>query len=145
VGLSAWDALRIGAWHLHPKFGGPPESPSPGTWVVRFNDWHPTRLNELLGNSRAAGRKKKKDREVLVAGFHEVPKASVKRRVYLRITLGPGQHGGDVDAYWKTVLDGLKHAGAIVDDRQKWCEIVPMPAYERGPVRKTEITVEDIV
>lgn len=115
-------------------------------WFVRINNYHPARLNEYQGRHWSAGHRcKRLDRDVIAvhclgAG---VVRAEVKRRVGLEITLGPRQRGGDVDAYWKSVLDALVLCGAIVDDSKEWCELLPV-TYVRGPRRATVISLEDV-
>lgn len=114
------------------------------TYTITIPNWHPTRLNELLGNHFQASRLKKADREMvgIYAFTSEVPHAQGKRRVTLKITLGPGERGGDADAYWKSLLDALVCCGRLVDDNSQQCEIVPVQ-YDRGE-RKTVIILEDL-
>ncbi len=107
--------------------------------------WHPARLNELISNRHKAGRLKKWDR--LHVGYYSriqaIPKAKVKRRVSLAITLGKGQRGGDQDAYWKSVNDALVKAGLLVDDTVKWVEL-GLVTFDRGPRSQTTIMLEDL-
>jgi Holliday junction resolvase RusA-like endonuclease len=63
--------------------------------------------------------------------------------VSLRITLARGQRGPDPDAWWKSALDALVHAGLLTDDNRQGVELGPVE-YDRGPHRKTVITLEDI-
>lgn len=108
--------------------------------------FHPARLNQWDGRhwSRRA-RLKRGDRELIAyyARVAAIPRAAGKRRVSLRLTLAPGQRGGDPDAYFKSVLDALVHAGLLVDDSKEWCEIAPV-IFERGKVRQTMIVLEDL-
>jgi hypothetical protein len=55
--------------------------------------------------------------------------------------LGPRQRGADPDAYWKSLLDALVHAGLLVDDSPKWCELGPV-RFERECRRKPAIQLE---
>lgn len=115
------------------------------TWTVRIAGWHPARINELLGDWRRASRRKKQDRVAIAlpVSLAKVPRATGKRRVSVEIVLGPRQRGGDPDAYHKSLLDALKHCGAILDDRRQCVELTPV-TYSRGPQRATVVTLEDV-
>jgi hypothetical protein len=114
--------------------------------TLTIPDWQPHRLNQLLSCHWATrGRLKRQDREMigtyaLLAG---IPKAKGKRRVSLLITLGPRQRGADPDAYWKSLLDALVHAGLLVHDSPKWCDLAPV-RFQRGRRRQTAIRIEDL-
>jgi hypothetical protein len=117
-----------------------------GPWVVEIDGWHPTTLNQMMGRNRyVIHRRKKKDRGVIAAAFllARVPRATTKRRVILTITLGPRQREHDDDNQWKSLLDALVFIGALVDDKPKWLERMPVQ-YERGERRATRITLEDL-
>ena len=43
----------------------------------------------------------------------------------------------------KGTLDALKHAGLIVNDTRRWCEVMPV-AFERGQRRMTVVELEDV-
>jgi hypothetical protein len=88
---------------------------------------------------------KKGDRELIhyYAKMANVPPAASKRRVSLLLTLGPRQRGGDPDAYWKSVLDGLVHCGALKNDTKEWVALGDVE-YHRGPQKATRITLEDV-
>lgn len=116
-------------------------------WYVRIDRWHPAKLNQWDGRHWAVRARLKKADANLVAvccAGAGVAKATGKRRVCLEIVLGPRQRGGDVDAYWKSTLDALKHAGAIVDD-SKELVVLGEVCYSRGPVKATVIVLEDVV
>lgn len=116
------------------------------THTLTVPHWHPTPLNVLLHGKKWAGvARKKKDRETIAAYslLARVPRAAGKRRVTITIVLGPRQRGGDVDAYQKSSLDALKHAGMLVDDSRHWCEIMPLK-WLRAAERATVIELEDI-
>lgn len=66
---------------------------------------------------------------IAVYGLH-VPKASQKRHVSFEVGLLRGREP-DPDAYYKSVLDGLKQCGMIVDDSSKWLSY-DMPTFTRG-------------
>jgi hypothetical protein len=118
----------------------------PGWWSVSIVDWRPATLNELMAGRRICMRLKKRDRLLLGAMFEqavEIPPATGKRRVSLRIVLPRGQRRWDKDGLWKGVLDALTHAGALVDDRPDFCEPGTVE-YARGARLETTIRLEDI-
>lgn len=118
----------------------------PCSWSVLIPDWHPAKLNELLGVHWAvAARRKKADRRMLMVYCHNhgVEKATTKRRVDLTITLAPRQRAADPDAYWKTTCDALVACGALVNDSHKWVELAPV-RYERGGSKSTLIVLTDL-
>jgi hypothetical protein len=116
------------------------------THVVTIPGWRPALLNELMGrHPHAVARRKRVDRD-LVAGYcrlAELPGAAGRRRVSLVITLGPRGRECDPDAPWKSLLDALVQAGALVDDSADWCELGTV-AHARGPSLATAITLEDV-
>jgi hypothetical protein len=116
----------------------------PGRWEFFVPNWHPTRLNVLLGKHHIeAWRLKQMDQAlVLVHSGGKVPVAKVRRRVTLRIVLGPRQKGGDTDAYWKSLLDALVANHLLIDDNKNWVELMPVE-FERGALG-TWILLEDI-
>lgn len=61
----------------------------------------------------------------------------------LHLILPPRGRKCDPDAFWKSTLDGLVHAGLLVDDRHSCVELAPVE-YSRGPVAATKITLVDI-
>lgn len=112
-------------------------------YEIDIPDWHPTRLNELLGLHHFAAHRRKQDDKATVkwaAVSAGVPKATGPRRVGLRITLAPKQRGGDVDAYWKSTLDALVAAGLLIDDNRQHVELEPV-VYARGARKSTRITL----
>ena len=107
--------------------------------------WLPTRANQLRGHWAEAARLKRVDRD-LIAGYvayHRLPVAVGRRRVTLNITLSPKCRGTDPDAWWKSLLDALTHAGMLVDDSSKWCELGPV-TVKRGKEKGTEILLDDV-
>lgn len=116
-----------------------------GVLKLAIPGFQPATLNELLRGWRQAAKLKKRDRRVIgmYAMIAGIPKATGKRRVTLTIILGPRQRGADVDAWWKSTLDALKHCGAITDDDRHGVELAPV-RYERGPERGTVIELEDV-
>lgn len=113
---------------------------------VAIPGFHPTRLNVLKGcHWGKAGRMKRSDAEVIGGTLKKagVTGAIGRRRMGLVIVLGPGQRGGDPDAYDKSARDALKRCGALKDDNRQWLE--PLPTrYERSSTRSTRIILEDI-
>lgn len=110
--------------------------------TIHILDWHPTPLNKLLGHWARSSKLKKLDRGVIAYYFADIPKAAGKRRVSLEIVLGKGQRACDPDAYWKSLLDALVHAGQLVNDSPKWVELAPVK-FSRSIAGAT-ITLEDI-
>jgi hypothetical protein len=113
--------------------------------VLVVPDWHPATVNQLLAGVRQRIRLKKADLEMVGTNAHlaGVPKATGKRRVSLRITLAPCQRGADPDAFWKSTLDSLVHAGLLVDDSREWVQLGTV-TFDRGPGRSTVISLKDL-
>ncbi len=90
---------------------------------------------------------KKADALRLMVEYHNshAPKAQGKRRVSLRLLMAKGKRCPDRDAYWKSLLDGLVHAGMLVDDNPKHCELGGVE-FERSNNASfgTMITLEDV-
>ena len=117
-------------------------------WKIVIPNWHPLRLNQIIGRPWYESVKAKRLQHGMIAMYTKkagVPRAHKKRRVTLSIYLGPRQRGGDTDAYWKVLLDSLKRCHAIVDDKTKWVELAPL---ELVALRKrkmgTVIVLEDL-
>lgn len=106
-------------------------------WVVWIPNWQPTPVNNWDGCHWAVrARAKANDRQIVgmycrAAG---VPRAARKRRVRIEARYPVNKRGRmpDPDNLLKSSLDALKHAGAIVDDSQNWCE------WERPVVSRCE-------
>jgi hypothetical protein len=114
--------------------------------VYRFSieDWHPATVNQLLGCHWGKRTKiKRGDRELIAHYSRGLPKASSPRRVRLTIVLQKGQRAADSDAWWKSLLDGLKHCGMLVDDNRQYA-ILEQPEFYRGTRKSTIIELEDI-
>lgn len=112
---------------------------------ITIPKWHPTTVNRLLNCHWAvAGKRKSIDRKMICyeCKRHRVPRTEGRRRVSLIIHLDPGQRGADVDAYWKSILDALVHAGAICNDSHRWSELGLVRFMRDG--MGTTITLEDI-
>lgn len=107
--------------------------------------WHPTRLNELLRFHWAiAAQRKKRDAATIAHFFRNTPKALGKRRVTLEIVLQKRQRAGDVDAYFKSLLDALVGCGQLIDDNHKHCELAPITASRNWDDWGSRITLEDL-
>lgn len=114
--------------------------------TITIPNWHPASANRWSGSHWAVrSRVKRADREMVAhyARSSQAPTATGKRRVRLKIVLGPRQRGCDPDNYWKSLLDALKHAGMIVDDSRNWVETPPVE-FTRGTQRATIIELTDI-
>jgi hypothetical protein len=117
-----------------------------GTHTLKIDGWHPAKINDLYrGHWAIRARLKRTDRELLAAyaKLAGIPQAEGKRRVSLVLTLAPGQRGGDPDAYWKSTLDALVHAGLLLDDNRQGVELGTV-TFRRGPARQTTILLEDL-
>ena len=130
------------------------------THTLTIADWHPTRLNELVGSHWAVAARLKAQDKALVAHYaHDqgVPRATGKRRVGLTIHLRPKQRAGDPDAYWKSLLDALTAAELLIDDNRQHVELSPVeyvrprkkgrrkgPAANETPFSGSVITLEDM-
>lgn len=113
---------------------------------VKIEGWHPTKLNTLKAVHWAVeGRMKYADACVIGGELRRsgVLRGMTRRRVGLVIVLEKGQRGGDGDAYWKSLLDGLKRCGALVDDNRQHCEL-SVVQYERQSIMSTRIILEDL-
>lgn len=119
----------------------PPKEPA--RFMIRIPGWHPAPINKLYsGHWAKRKRLKEQDRNIVEHYAQPWPKATSKRRVRVAIVLGPRQRACDPDAYFKSLLDALTHAGMIVDDGPKWVELAPVE-FRRG-TRATEIWLEDV-
>jgi hypothetical protein len=119
-------------------------------YEVTIPQWHPATVNQLMKSVRDRCRLKRQDRELIAAYVKlqaNVPVAAGKRRVGLKLQMAKGQIRADADAYHKSLLDGLKRAGLIVNDSPDWVEIGPVSF---DPTRKpgqfaTTVILEDMI
>lgn len=105
--------------------------------VLTIPNWHPVRLNQLLGCHWARrGRLKRQDRNLVAvyARLGCIPQARGRRRVGLTLTMAPRQRCPDPDCFWKSLNDALVHAGLLVDDGPKWCELGRV-RFQRGAAK----------
>lgn len=123
-----------------------PQVPGAERFTLRIERWHPTRLNELLGHPMHRARRKTADAQLIAYSCRDagVTRATVPRAVMVTIALAPRQRAGDPDAYWKSLLDALTHAGAIVNDNRQWCELRPVQ-FARAAQPATVIELDDVV
>jgi hypothetical protein len=123
-----------------------PVAPGAEHFTLQIDRWHPTRLNELLGHPMRRARQKKADAQLIAYTCRDagVTRATVPRAVTLTIVLAPRQRAGDPDAYWKSLLDSLVSAGALVNDNRQWCR--PMPVqFARAAQSATVVQLDDTV
>lgn len=118
------------------------------TYRIEIPMWHPARLNAVVDRGwRKGWRLKKRDREMIAAHLplFGVPPATGRRKVSLAIVLAKGQRAPDVDAFWKSTLDGLVKAGALVDDNRIGCQMGDV-VFARSCDRRfsTTIILEDV-
>jgi Holliday junction resolvase RusA-like endonuclease len=121
-------------------------TPVSSGYKLAIPNWHPTRLNELLGcNWRKRHRLKKADRELIgvYARLAGVPKATGKRKVSLHLILGPGQRAGDPDCYLKSLFDALTACRLLIDDNRQHVELGAV-RFSRGKARVAIISLEDL-
>ena len=105
--------------------------------------WRPPSLNQYIGKHWSIGYNLKNECKQLVLAYsRHIPQATTKRSVQMHVVLGKGMREHDADNTQKLILDGLVHAGMLVDDSPKWVEFLGV-TYERG-VHQTIITLEDL-
>jgi Holliday junction resolvase RusA-like endonuclease len=108
-------------------------------------DWRPATLNELMSNRFRAARLKKADRKI-IAGYARLagtPKATGKRRVSVEVTRSGRMKEIDPDGIWKSLNDALVHAGLLVDDNSRLCELGTF-TQPKGDRKSTRIILEDL-
>lgn len=118
----------------------------PSCWTIRIPDWHPPSENLWTGRHWTVKARIKKVATGIIGGaVHRagIPKADVKRRVWLHLVMGPGQRMPDAENLWKATLDALKNAGALKQDSPRWVA-AERPTFSRGERAETFITVEDV-
>lgn len=111
--------------------------------TITIPNFHPAKLNELLGGHWSKGHKRKKaDRNLIATYTRHLKPATTKRRVHLTIVCPDERYGGDPDSYFKSLNDALVHSKQLVNDSKKWCELAPVQ-YRIGS-KETIITLEDL-
>jgi Holliday junction resolvase RusA-like endonuclease len=111
---------------------------------VTIPNWRPHSINQLLhGHWTKARRMKRQDADMIMAYLVEHPKATGRRR--LSVTIGNKQRGHQLDAdnALKSLLDGLKRCGAIIDDSAEFLELGRV-ASVHDKTNHTIIILEDI-
>jgi hypothetical protein len=109
-------------------------------------NWHPARLNSWDGRHWSIrARLKRGDREMVAAYARvaRVPPAKGKRKVSLVITLAPRQRNGDVDAFWKSLLDALVSCKLLINDSPRWLDLGTV-RFLRAEKRATRIDLHDL-
>lgn len=125
---------------------GPRAAGVAGPWSVAVLHWHPTPLNKLItchwgtAHVRKQADARRVADEMALAG---VPEAKGKRRVGLKIILGPRQRAADPDAYWKSTLDALVACKRLVNDSREWVELGAVE-FGRGKNKETVIELADL-
>jgi hypothetical protein len=119
---------------------------NPTIWTLDIPGWHPTPLNELLGNRHKAGRLKRHDATIIAAAVlaYAVQPADSKRHIDLTLIYPPSQRAVDPDASWKSLFDALVCAKALRNDSKRWVSY-DEPTILRGPVKRCIITIQEEV
>jgi hypothetical protein len=107
--------------------------------VLVIDLWHPARLNQCDGtHGTKRHRLKKADRELIgvLARITEIPPATGRRRVSLRLTLAPRQRADDPDDYGKSALDVPVGAGLLIDFNRQGVELVAPPSAPQSKFAK---------
>lgn len=116
------------------------------SWTIEIPGWTPPSLNSLLYKHWSVARRTKRAAMDVVAGScleAGVTRAIRRRRVSIAVTVKQRSHMLDGDNVPKSVLDAMKHAGAIVDDSAEWCELAPVEVRV-GDRRGTVIFLEEL-
>lgn len=107
-------------------------------------DWHPSSTNKLLENRWSAARKKKVDAKMIWVYCSRIPKATQRRFLSVALLINGKGRSPDPDNITKSLFDGLKQCGMIIDDSEKWLEWerpkIIRPAISKG----TDIYLMDI-
>lgn len=123
------------------------EFPVPSRQELIIPGFRPPALNRLMRGKikdRIRLGREARERIAVAARAWGVRRAvGVKRRVSLEITLTGRQKPLDVDAVWKAILDGLVHAGLLVDDSCRWAALGEV-VFLRGEVTSTKIILDDL-
>lgn len=115
------------------------------THRITIPNWHPTRLNQLVGVHWATKHRRRQNDDAMVRVYAyrlRTPPASGKRRVSLEITLSPRQRV-DEDCFWKSTLDALVNCDMLVNDSATWCTLGPV-TFTRAKAPATVIVLEDV-
>lgn len=114
--------------------------------TLTIPNWLPPRLNQVRGRHWYAEAKLKKEAIAFIVFYARlcgVPPARGRRRVSLRIVLGPRRRQPDRDAYDKMLLDALCRAGLLLDDSDRGLVGRVDIQFRRGPNCETTITIEE--
>lgn len=120
-----------------------------GVYCLYLPQFTPTSTNQLFRSVKGRVRLKKGDRAVVAycAGLANIPQATGRRRVSLRITLPKGTRAMDPDNAHKSLADALKAAGLVRNDSHRWLEWGPT-LFQRETTgrgtRETFVILEDL-
>ena len=114
--------------------------------TLTIPQWHPATVNQLLHSVGSRIRLKKADRAIVAvyARQQQIPQATGKRRLAVRIILGKGQRARDPDSYFKSLEDACVHAGLLVDDSHQYVELAPVTFARDAQHWGTVIQFEDM-
>lgn len=116
---------------LAPKVANHATPPCQSLWVP---NWTPGLINQWDGSHWTRRAKiKKADKEIVAVYFHRVGLTTAEgpRRVSMLFVLPKGKRMFDRDAPFKSCLDALVYAKALVNDSPKWCVHGPV-SYARA-------------
>lgn len=114
------------------------------THRIEIPNWHPTKLNDMIGVHRNTKHALRKADDQMIAAYamrDHVPMAAGKRRVSLEITITPRQRA-DEDCFWKSTLDALVNCQRLQGDDPARCQVGTCTIV-KGDERKTVIILED--
>ena len=115
-------------------------------YIIQIPNWRPATLNSLMNVHWGKVKKLKDADKAMVATYgRNIPKATGKRRVTFSILTPKGMRKVDPDSILKSGLDALVCCGLLVDDSDKYVEVMPV-TQGRPEVawRGTLIRLEDI-
>lgn len=118
--------------------------------ALTIPNWHPARLNQWDGKHWGVRSRLKKADSLVLATYVAAHPAQRwlrspqgPRRVSLRLYGWKRGRLPDPDAYWKSVLDGLVHAGVLRDDSWEHVEL-GLVVFARSEAKSTTILVSEV-
>lgn len=118
-----------------------------GRYVLKVDDWAPPTLNSVRGRHWSIEYQAKKHAAEMLAFTswqQDVPRASVRRRVSLTVTLAGRMKQPDADAFDKILLDALVLCGLLLDDSHRGLAGRMKVKFRRGRPACTKIILEDV-